>query len=190
MNIQTILLIVLAVLVVIAIALIITAVVIRLRSRNLKQKYGQEYDYTVEKSGDRRSAEAELIEREKRVNDLNIRPLNDTERERYHQEWIEIQASFIDDPIGSTERANREITEVMIARGFPVADFEERSAELSVMYPKNVPGYREANTILNKSHDDGISTEDLRQAMVKLHYLFDELISYVHHQEKAMEMTL
>lgn len=189
MNVQTELPIVLAVLVVIAIGLIVTITTLRLRSRNLKQKFGQEYDYTLERSGDRRTAEAELKEREKRVNDFNLRPLNESERDRYHEEWIEIQASFIDDPLGSTERANRAITEVMIARGFPVEDFEERSKDLSVLYPNYVPGYREANTILTKSKDDGISTEDLRQAMVKFHSLFDELISYVHHQDKVMEAT-
>jgi hypothetical protein len=187
MNIQTILLIILAILVVLAIGLIVSMIVIRLRSHNLRTKYGPEYDYTLETTGDRRAAEIDLHNREKRVNDLNIHPLTDTEVERYHQEWIDIQASFIDNPLAAAENANRAITEVMIARGFPVENFDERSEDLSVLYPEFIPGYREANSALAKNHEDGVSIEDLRQAMIKFHLLFDELLDVVHHQEKIME---
>lgn len=187
MTLQTILPIVLAVLVVIALGLVIVYFTLRLRSRRLKNKFGPEYDYTLERAGDPHAAEADLKEREKRVQNLDLHDLDTTERERYHSEWTETQARFIDDPTGAVERANRLITEVMIARGFPVADFEQRSADLSVLYPNDIPGYREANAITVKSKDGSASTEELRQAMLKYHALFDQLLNTVHTPEKEME---
>lgn len=187
MTTQTILLTALGVLVVVAVALVILMLVLQIRSRRLKKMFGPEYDYTLDRLGDKRTAEADLQEREKRVVNLDIHPLSDTERERYHSEWIETQASFVDDPSGAVDRANRLITEVMIARGYPVADFEQRSADLSVMYPNFVPGYREANAIATKSHEGKASTEELRQALINYHALFDELISTLHTPEKQKE---
>ncbi len=186
MNIQTILPIVLVVLVVIAVALIITWLVFRLRSQRLKHQFGSEYDYALEKTGDRRSAEADLKEREKRVSSMELKSLGDAEKDRYHQEWIEAQAGFVDDPAGAVEKGNRLVTEVMIARGFPVAEFEQRSADLSVPYPNSVPGYRQANDILMKNRNGGASTEELRQAMINFHSLFDQLLETVHTPQKEM----
>lgn len=187
MTVQTILPIVLAVLVVIAVALVIFMAILRIRSRRLKKMFGPEYDYTLERLGDRRTTEANLQEREKRVVNINIHPLSDAERNRYHTEWTETQASFVDDPYSAVDKANQLITEVMIARGFPVADFVQRSADLSVIYPNLVPGYREANSIASKTHDSSVFTEELRQAMVNYHSLFDELLSTVRTPEREME---
>jgi hypothetical protein len=187
MNIQTIVPIVLAVLIVIAIGLVILISVMRLRSRRLKKMFGPEYDYDLERLGDKRTAEADLQEREKRVVNLDIHPLSETEQHRYHAEWTDIQASFVDDPSAAVDRANQLITEVMIARGFPVADFEQRSADLSVMYPTFVPGYRESNAIATKIKNGSVSTEELRQAMINYHPLFDELLSTVHRSDMVKE---
>jgi hypothetical protein len=146
------------------------------RSHRLREKFGPEYEYTMEKVGDRHMAEATLKEREKRIKELDIRALDEQARARYHEEWIEIQANFVDDPSKSVEQANRLITEVMIARGFPVADFEQRASDLSVMYPDFVPNYRSANAIALNNQSGGSSTEELRQAMVYYHSLFEELL--------------
>ncbi len=189
MNTQTILPVILAIIIVIVVLLIISTAARGLRSRRLKEKFGPEYDYMMDKAGDRRAAEEDLQEREKRVNELNVHPLRDDEIERYHNEWVEIQAGFVENPLASTERANREITEVMIARGFPVADYEERTEDLSVLYPDFVPGYREANEILSRSHADGVPTEELRKAIVKLHSLFDELLGFVHQYDREQEVS-
>jgi hypothetical protein len=189
MNIQIVLLSILAALVIIAFGLIVWIVVLRLRSHNLKSKFGPEYDYTLEKAGDRKTAELELQGREQRIKDLDIHPLTTLQKDRYHQEWIEIQASFIDDPLKAAEMADRAIIEVMVARGFPVEEFEERAEDISVLYPEFVPGYREANSIVTKNNEDGVSTEDLRQAMVKFHSLFDKLIDFVHQPERLMEVA-
>jgi len=162
--------------VVIAASLIAWLAIRRWRSHKLREKFGPEYDYTLEKVGDRRAVEETLQEREKRVNQLDIRTLKEDERVRYHDEWIEIQSKFVDNPSQSIEEANQLITEVMIARGFPVADFEQRAADLSVMYPDFVPNYRDAYSIAMRNRADGTSTEELRQAMVYYRSLFEELL--------------
>lgn len=174
----------LIILIVIGFVLIAATVVVRMASRkkqsqDLQAKFGAEYNYTVNKEGDQRAAEKALNEREKRVVKLDIHDLNEIERERYHSEWVKIQADFVDDPAKSVEDANRLITEVMIARGFPVADFEQRAADLSVMFPHFVPDYRSAHEIAIKNQQNSTSTEELRQAMVYYHSLYEELLGNV-----------
>lgn len=155
----------------------------RKHSQDLQAKFGPEYNYTVNKEGDQRAAEKALKEREKRVVKLDIRDLNEPERERYHSEWIKIQADFVDNPAKSVEDANRLITEVMIARGFPVADFEQRAADLSVMYPNFVPDFRSAHEIALKNQQNQSSTEELRQAMVYYHSLYEQLLGTIASKE-------
>ncbi len=179
MNTETLIPILIAVAALIAASLLAWLAIRRWRSQKLRGKFGPEYDYTIEKVGDRRAAEETLAEREKRVSKLEIRALHDDEIERYHREWVEIQADFVDDPSKSVEDANRLITEVMIARGFPVADFEQRAADLSVMYPEFVPNYRSAYDIALTNQRNGASTEELRQAMVYYRSLFKELLGTV-----------
>jgi len=156
-------------------------------AKKLREKYGPEYDLTMEKAGNQRTAETELGEREKRVTKLNIRDLNQDERDRYHTEWIGIQADFVDDPSKSLEKANQLITEVMIGRGFPVADFEQRAADLSVMFPNFVSNYRNANVIALKNQRNETSTEELRQAMVYYRSMFEELLGEVEDKKEVME---
>jgi hypothetical protein len=189
MNIQTIIPIVIAALVVIVVGVILAALILRIRRQRLKTKFGPEYDYTVQKLGNRRSAEADLKEREKRVEELNIHPLEADAIKQYQDEWLTVQSRFVDDPPEAVENANRLITEVIIARGFPVADFEQRSADLSVYYPGLVPGYRAAYTILMKKREGNASTEELRQAMLNFHSLFSEIAKVVQSQEKLVEVA-
>lgn len=177
---------------VIIIVIVIAAIVIwfamrKNRSDQLRNKFGPEYDYTIEKEGDARKAELALEERQKRVEKLQIRPLAEDARRRYSDEWLQIQSDFVDDPKSAVDQANRLITEVMIARGFPVADFEQRAADLSVLYPQFVPDYRNAYSIAMRNQTDGTSTEDLRQAMVYYHSLFAELLET--ERTKELEMT-
>lgn len=146
------------------------------RSQNLREKFGPEYDYTLKEAGDQRTAEDTLKGREKRVTELDIRDLNETERVRYTGEWSQIQTDFVDNPSKSVEEANRLITEAMIARGFPVADFDQRAADLSVMVPNFVSNYRSANAIAVNNQSKLASTEELRQAMVYYRSLFEKLL--------------
>jgi len=148
-------------------------------TKNMREKYGPEYDLTMEKAGNKRAAEAALAEREKRVTKLDIRELNQNERDRYQTEFTAIQADFVDEPPKALEKANLLVTELMMARGFPVSDFEQRAADVSVLYPNVVANYRHANEIALKNQRNEASTEELRQAMVHYRSLFDELLGTV-----------
>lgn len=184
MNTQTLIPILITAVVLIAAVVVAWSAILWGRSLKLRKKFGSEYNYTLEQTGDRRAAEAALAEREKRINKLEIHALDEEKRNRYHDEWLNIQAHFVDDPAKSVEQADRLITEVMVARGFPVADFEQRAADLSVMYPDLVSNYRSAYDIAMKNQNDGASTEDLRQAIVYYRSLFEELLGNVEAKEK------
>ena len=168
------------ILIVLGVILIAGTIVWSIKRKNysdkLRNKFGPEYDFAIKKEGDTRKAEQVLEEREKRVGELEIHPLEGNMRERYSAEWMETQTQFVDDPKRAVDQANRLITEVMVARGFPIEDFEQRAADLSVLYPQFVPNYRSAHAIAQKNQNNGTSTEELRQAMVHYHTLFDELL--------------
>lgn len=159
------------------------------RSQKLREKFGPEYDYTIEHVGDRHTAEETLLQREKRVNKLSIRNLDPDESDRYHTKWVEIQAEFVDKPAESVERADALIKEVMMARGFPTADFEQSAADISVIYPNFVSNYRNAHAIAVKGKNDGVTTEDLRQAMVYYRSLFEELLGTETTTEKEVKVS-
>jgi len=187
MNTQILIPLLAAIAVMIVAGLVIWIAVRRIRSMQLKKKYGPEYDYTLEKLGDQRTAEAELKEREKRIHQLEIRDLNAGVKNRYQTDWAEIQGEFVDDPGNSMERASRLITEVMIARGFPVEDFEQRIADVSVLYPNFAPKYREANSITLKNKEGSATTEDLRQALLDYRSLFAQLVGPVNATEPTRQ---
>jgi hypothetical protein len=160
----------------ILIGLLAWAMTRRRHTQQLQEKFGPEYDYTIDRTGNRRKAEAELEEREKRVEAMEIQELAPEEHARYLDAWRETQAAFVDEPGEAVREANRLIKEVMQARGFPVVDFEQRAADLSVLYPQVVTNYRAAHRIAVKHEQGGVSTEELRQAMVHYRSLFEELL--------------
>jgi predicted nucleic acid-binding protein len=148
----------------------------RRRSDQLRSEFGPEYKRTVEAAGDRRAGEAELRERQQRVEALDIRPLPPRERDAYAQEWREVQARFVDEPTGAISDADALIGKVMEARGYPVADFEQRAADVSVGHANVVEHYRAAHEIASRRDDLGTDTEALRQAMVHYRALFEDLL--------------
>jgi hypothetical protein len=166
--------------VVIALAVIIFfAVLVIMRKRKsdrLKQHFGTEYDRVLRQHGDTRHAEAVLSEREKRVEKFSIRPLPTGDRERYADEWAGVQRRFVDDPSMAVTEADTLVTKVMGARGYPMGDFEQRTADVSVSYPGVVQNYRSAREIVLRHTDGQATTEELRQAMVHFRSLFDELL--------------
>lgn len=167
-----------AILVVLAIIVIAALIIARRRQRSmhLKQHFGPEYERVLQQHGDAAKAEAALADREARVNKLTIRELPATERAAYADEWAVVQRRFVDDPSLAVNEADRLVTRVMNARGYPMADFEQRIDDISVNYPGVVQNYRLARDIAVR-HDSGrASTEDLRQAMVYYRSLFDELL--------------
>jgi hypothetical protein len=148
----------------------------RQRSQKLRRRFGPEYDRTVETTGSRRQAETDLEKRAKRVEHFQIKPLPPSERDRYIEAWRMEQARFVDDPRASVLEADRLVTEVMRARGYPIADFERRAEDLSVDHPRVVDNYRHACVIAQKADLGAADTEQLRRAMMHYRSLFDELL--------------
>lgn len=161
---------------VVAIAAIIFAVSRKRRSETLKQHFGTEYDRAVMMRGDASKAEKDLIDREKRVHSFTIKPLNPTARDRFREEWMQIQNRFVDDPAVAVSQADSLVNRVMVARGYPMSDFEQRAADVSVSYPAVVQNYRAACVIVQRHARGEAGTEELRQAMVYYRSLFDELL--------------
>jgi hypothetical protein len=164
---------------IILVVLIVVAIVVvaarHRRSQLLRERFGPEYDRTVRASGDRRSAEHELSARERRREGLDIRPLTDTQRDRYVRDWKATQAKFVDDPRSALAQADALLREVMEARGYPTGDFQQQAADLSVDYAEVVNDYRRAHAIVANS--SRASTEDMRSAMVLYRSLFDRLVA-------------
>jgi len=160
---------------VIAVGLLVAAMLAKRRSGQLRERFGPEYDRTLESSEDRRKAEAELAAREARRGEFDIRPLSPAARTRYLETWQVIQAQFVDDPRGAAGSADGLIQTVMMERGYPVEDFDQRAADLSVDHPDVVENYREGHRLAQPEQIDASSTEDLRQAMRHYRTLFDHL---------------
>ena len=165
---------------IVALVLVLGAVGVLLwrqqQSRKLKQRFGPEYDRTVEAAGGRREAERELHEREERRSKLDIKPLPAEARERYLEQWGELQRRFVDTPAEAVRDAHAVVTNLMRDRGYPVEDFEQRAADISVDHPEVVEDYRAANRITTDTEQGQASTEELRQAMVHFRSLFDRLL--------------
>ena len=149
------------------------------RTSHLRQQFGPEYDRVAGETGSRRDAEAELSSREARRAELEIRPLPAASRARYVESWKSVQARFVDDPRGALESAEALLQEAMSERGYPVEDFEQRAADVSVDHPQVVENYREGHRLAHTSASDGEATEDLRQALKHYRALFEELVGNV-----------
>ncbi len=162
--------------VVLAVALVLWSFARRRRTERLRDRFGPEYDRAVEDVGQRREAESELEQREKRRDQLDIRPLQPAARDRYRESWRVTQARFVDAPGEAVKQADLLVMEVMRERGYPVDDFERRSADISVDHPHMVGNYRAAHAISVANDNGQASTEDLRQAMVHYRSLFEELL--------------
>lgn len=146
------------------------------QSKRLEQRFGPEYERTVHRHGDVAKAEAELRERQKRVEKLHIVPLAPADAAHFSQAWRGLQARFIDDPKGTLAEADRLVRELMLRRGYPMGDFEHRAADISVHHPAVVEHYRAAHAIALRDDRGEADTEDLRRAVVHYRALFDELL--------------
>ena len=167
--------IVVVVLAVVAIAVFRSALRTR-RSRELHERFGPEYDKVAADAPSKREAEAELRERERRLQEYDIEPLDRDERERFQARWTEVQAEFVDDPAAAVLRADALIQQVMRARGYPMDDFETRAADLSVDHPDVVERYRAGHGIAVAHERGNAGTEELRHAMKHYRELFDSLV--------------
>ncbi|HJR50247.1 MAG TPA: hypothetical protein VJ794_04020, partial [Gemmatimonadales bacterium] len=114
--------------------------------------------------------------RAERVESLHTRPLAPADRDRFQELWRTAQAHFVDSPLTAVVEADQLVGEVMRSRGYPVADFEQRAADLSVDHPLVVDNYRRGHALAAGAQGGKAGTEDLRQAMVYYRALFEELL--------------
>src|SRR5579864_9388444 len=148
----------------------------RSRTQDLRQKFGSEYDRAVLAHGSERKAQSKLEDREKRVEKLKIRDLDPSEHERYSKQWEAVQSRFVDSPKGAVAEADDLVSSVMKTRGYPVSDFDQRAADISVDHPRVVENYRSAHEIALRLGKDQTTTEDLRTAMIYYRSLFEKLV--------------
>jgi len=145
-------------------------------TKQLRNRFGTEYDHTVQAMGSEKKAQTELKERQKHVKTLDLRPLSPSERGRYLADWSAVQSKFVDEPGQAIVDADRLIMEVMQLRAYPVSDFEQRAADISINYPALVSNYRAAREIAIKNEHHQATTEELRQALIYYRSLFEELL--------------
>ena len=142
----------------------------------MRQRFGPEYERAVGEQGSERRAEAQLAAREKRVEQLKIHDLAPAKRELFAGQWQVLQSRFVDDPKGAVTEADALVSTLMQARGYPVADFNQRAADISVDHPRVVANYRSAHEIAVRLGKGEANTEDLRTAMIHYRSLFEELV--------------
>jgi hypothetical protein len=146
------------------------------RGQELRERFGPEYDRLVTEYGDPRRAERELEDRTRRVRKLPIKELSAAERTSFAEAWRHTQERFVDTPSVAVRSAHDLVQQVMRARGYPVDDFDQRVADLSVDHATVVQHYRAAHTLHEKNREGQGDTEELRQAMVHYRALFGELL--------------
>jgi FtsZ-interacting cell division protein ZipA len=146
------------------------------RSQQLQSRFGPEYDRAVRQYGDQRHAEEELAARERRVTRFRIVPLSRDDAARFAEAWQAVQNRFVDDPNAAVQEADRKVRELMQRRGYPMSDFEQQAADLSVDHPSVVENYRAAHQIALRNEGGTASTEELRKAVIHYRAIFDELL--------------
>lgn len=167
----------------VVIAIIVVAVIVAAllgaqaqRRRRLRETFGPEYDRAIESGSSRREAEADLAGRMKRRDALAIRELDPAARERYVSSWKAVQAQFVDDPVGALRRADALVNQVMTERGYPMSDFEQRAADVSVDHADVVDSYRRAHAVATRLQSGQVTTEEMREAMLHYRSLFASLL--------------
>lgn len=167
-----------AVIVIVAIIVVLAVAWFAMRRRRteaLRRRFGPEYERVAHQRGERQ-ADTILAQRERRVEKLPLRQLAADQRERFISQWREIQMHFVDDPAGAVTEADLLVAQLMEARGYPLGDFEQRAADISVDHPRVVENYRAAHEIALRHRRGEASTEDLRNSVIYYRSLFDDLL--------------
>jgi hypothetical protein len=164
--------------VVVVAAVVVAALLLssRRKTARMKQHYGREYERLVSAAGGQKAAEQELSARERKRDELDIVPLTPAAFSDFTTRWSQVQTGFVDNPTTAVGVADRLITEVMRERGYPVDDFDQRAADISVDHPQIVESYRTAHRIHLLQQDGDVSTEQQREAFVHYRALFEKLL--------------
>jgi len=167
--------------VIVVAVLVIVAIVAfylqRRRSERLRHHFGPEYDRAVAEGGGRRRGETALEQRTERVKKFHIRPLAEEDKARFTEQWDRVQAHFVDAPAGAVAEADQLLGDIMATCGYPMGDFEQRAADISVDHPIVTQNYRAAHDIALRQAKGQASTEDLRRAMIHYRTLFEDLVN-------------
>lgn len=167
---------IITIVVLVVVLAVIAVVMMQMRRKRLQERFGPEYDRAVGEGDNRLSAERDLAAREKRVRQLEIRPLAPEARERYAADWTQVQSEFVDSPNVAVGSAQSLVTAVMRERGYPTDDPDQRMEDLSVEHGDVMDHYRQAHEISSRTSHGEVSTEELRQGMVHYRSLFDSLL--------------
>jgi hypothetical protein len=165
-----------AAVVIFAVAIVIAKNTSRRNTERLKSRFGPEYQRTVLEAGDEKAAEEELAERERKRDKLDIRPLTPAALDGYVNRWRVVQTAFVDHPSSAVGEADILVTEVMRERGYPIDDFDQQAADISVDHPTVVENYRAAHDINLAQQKGEVGTEQQRQAFVHYRALFAKLL--------------
>jgi hypothetical protein len=158
------------------------------RCERLRAQFGgAEYARAVKQGGSRRDAEAKLEERTERVERFHVRPLATADRARFLASWSGVQSRFVDGLAGTVTEADLLLGDVTSTRGYPVSNFEQPAADVSVDHPLVLENYRKSHEIGLRQVRGQASKEELRQAMVHYRTLFEELIN--ERDEAAMKAS-
>lgn len=168
---------------------LITREMRRKQSLRLKQRFGPEYARVISERGDRAKAETELRAREQRVQRFLLVPLTTEDAAKFGKAWSVVQTRFVDNPRGAVVEADRLVRDLMVKRGYPMADFERRAADISVDHPSVVEAYRRGRAIAERDQQGQASTEELRKAVVYYRTLFDELLEVRHPRQVSATPT-
>lgn len=167
---------VITIIVIAAIVAVALLVWMSMRRRQLRQRFGPEYDRVVSEQDSQLGAVRELRERERRHEELELRPLSEESRERYSTAWQDIQARFVDAPNDAVREADELVTRLIAERGYPTSGFEEQLSYLSVEHARTLGNYRDAHAISERNDQGEATTEELRQAVVHYRALFADLL--------------
>jgi hypothetical protein len=142
---------------------------------SLRKEFGPGFDRPLREHASEQNAEAQLEDRENRVENLNFRDFAPMEHEPFSKRWESVQSRFIESPKAAVTEADDLVSSLMRVRGYPLSDFEERSADISVDHPRVMEGYRVAHEIALRVERDEATTEELRTAMIHFRSLVEEL---------------
>jgi len=175
--------------IVIVIALIVVAAVAavavaQMRRARMRRQFGPEYDRLVKELGSKK-ADAELSARQRRADELGIRPLSAEPQAGYRDDWTVIQERFVDAPADAVNAADTLIWDVMRARGYPVDNRDASLEALSVYHAGGLHGYRQVREVKLES----ASTEDLRKALIRCRALFEDLLGVPADAQNRRELT-
>ncbi len=182
-----------AVILIVVVLLVLAALAALMMARRkkereaLRERFGPEYDRAVEEGGSRRDAEHRLSDVAARRDKAEIRELDAGERESYSRQWSDVQAAFVDDPVGAARDADVLVGDVMRVRGYPLDDVEDRADLVAADHAELAGHYRAAHEVGQRADD--ASTEELRQAFVHYRALFVELLAEPQGRHEQVDLT-